>query len=171
MPRNGFILFDAARAEYNLNKALELGSAHRSFYKGRSEEELAAVAPYLFETGTDSSLVTWYIGEGWGKSWGTLLLSDSGFDEVYAHFRTFLFVRTEAGKELYFRFYDPRVLKIFLNSCDRQQILEFFGSVLSFFVESENKDEVFQLWQENGVLRQKTTDIRHLSETFCSNTL
>jgi hypothetical protein len=162
MPENGYFLFDAARAENNLNKALELSLVHRSFFKGRSEEELAAVAPYLLKIDGNSPLANWIIDEGWGKSWGILLFSVADFEDVYAHFRRFLQVKTEYGKLLYFRFYDPRVLRMFLASCDWEQVLEFFGSVQCFYVEGEHDLEAVQYWQENGILRQQKTDVSQL---------
>jgi hypothetical protein len=162
MPGNGFVLFDAARAENNLYKALELSLVHRSFYKGRSEEELAAVAPYLFEISGNSRLANWYIQEGWGNSWGVFVNTSKTHEEIFLHFRKFLMVKTEQGKELYFRFYDPRVLKVFLPSCDKGQIMEFFGPVSYFIVEGDTGEEAVQFWQENGFLRQRKSDVRQL---------
>jgi hypothetical protein len=43
----------------------------------------------------------------------------------------------EDGRELYFRFYDPRVLRVFLPTCTLQQTAEFFGPVSSYLVEGE----------------------------------
>ena len=56
---------------------------------------------------------------------------------------------------MYFHFYDPSVLKIFLPSCDKNQILEFFGPIESFICEGDTKEEAIRFWQENGELKQE----------------
>ena len=56
------------------------------------------------------------------------------------HFRKFLLVTTEPDKEFFFRFYDPRVLRIFLPTCDVKQLREFFGPVEKFICEDEDAD-------------------------------
>jgi hypothetical protein len=139
-------------------KAMELNKNHDSLYRGRSEEKLYRVAPYVFTCEGQEEFVKWLLESGWGMSWMILFESERMMSDVHRHFRKFLVVKTEEGKELYFRFYDPRVLKIFLPTCDNTQILEFFGPIRNFFVEGDTKDEVIQLWQENGLLRQKTMD-------------
>ncbi|HRO43103.1 MAG TPA: DUF4123 domain-containing protein, partial [Flavipsychrobacter sp.] len=75
--------------------------------------------------------------------------------ELHKHFRKFLLVKTEDEQELYFRFYDPRVLRIFLPTCDQGQIREFFGAVDYFLMEDEDPEFAIRYWHENGILRTK----------------
>src|SRR5436305_10083170 len=72
-----------------------------------------------------------------------LVETNETHDDLKKHFRKFLLVKTEDGKELYFRFYDPRVLRIFLPTCDVAQLKEFFGPVEKFICEDE--DHAFAL--------------------------
>ncbi len=163
-----YLLFDAARAEMNLYKAQELNSNGQSLYKGRAEEDLAGVAPYLFTAKENTPFTEWYLKEGWNQSWGTLLFANAAFEDVYKHFRKFLMVKTEDNKELYFRFYDPRVLRIFLPTCDKEQLKQIFGPVRHFITESENEGEAIQFWLENGELKVKTLvmeDVEEAKET------
>ena len=51
------------------------------------------------------------------------------------HLRRHLVVETEAEQPLSFRFYDPRVLGLFLRSATAAEARGFFGPVTSFFVE------------------------------------
>ncbi|HEY2399507.1 MAG TPA: S1 RNA-binding domain-containing protein, partial [Steroidobacteraceae bacterium] len=46
----------------------------------------------------------------------------------------------EQGKRLLFRFYDPRVLRPFLPSCEAGQMREMFGPVEHFAVEANGID-------------------------------
>ncbi len=133
-----YFLFDAARAESNLYTAIEQNPNYKSLYKGTAEEDLEGVAPYLFTIAENTPFADWYLNEGWGQSWGTLLFSNYPFEQLYTHFRKFLMVKTEDEEELYFRFYDPRVLRIFLPTCDEKQLREFFGPVEYFICEDED---------------------------------
>jgi hypothetical protein len=146
-PYLSYILLDAARMEVRMEEAKELNPYHLSLYKGRSEEDLAAVAPYFFAVPQDEDdFLDWFMEQGWSDAWGVIVSSQASFEECYKHFRKFLIVKTELGEELYFRFYDPRVMKIFLPTCDEQQIIEFFGPVDFFACEGDHREEalVFQ---------------------------
>lgn len=142
MPPYNYLLFDAARAKSGLIVAMDLSPNFQSLYRGTAEEELAHVAPYLFSIQNETPLANWYFKEGAYQSWGTLLYTPAPFEEVYRHFRKFLMVQTEDKKPLYFRFYDPRVLRIFLPTCDKAQIIEFFGPVKIFICENEDPNYI-----------------------------
>src|SRR5215211_2202012 len=114
MNHNHYILLDAARMDEDMDTAQELNPHFDSLYRGGSKETLAEVAPYLFSFEKDTEFSQWYLENGWGDSWGILFSSKASFEECHKHFRKFLLVKNEKGDELYFRFYDPRVLKIFL---------------------------------------------------------
>ncbi len=153
-----YLLFDAARAESNLYKAMELNSKHSSLYKGTAEEDLEGVAPYLFAITGNTPFTDWYFKEGWDQSWGTLVFANDSFERVYNHFRRFLMVKTENDEQLYFRFYDPRVLRIFLPTCDENQLREFFGPIEQFICEDE--DPAFALvfsFEKNTLKTQRIT--------------
>jgi hypothetical protein len=59
---------------------------------------------------------------------------------VRKHLRRLLMVKLDdGGRRLYFRFYDPRVLRAFLPTCSVRQDEEMFGDrdIHSFLVEGE----------------------------------
>jgi len=136
-PQPLFALLDAARDPKVLGILRNCDQQYQSLYEGDEGEELAEFAPYLVELPSRSALVQTLVREGWGKSWGIFLTSTSSFKEVRRHFRHFLFVQAEDGRELYFRFYDPRVLRVFLPTCTLQETSEFFGPVTGYLVEGE----------------------------------
>ena len=109
--------------------ATEHGGAQRavSLYKGRAEEELWAIAPYLFAV--DEPTFDWITSELWSTPWGCLILSDATIEELRVHFRRFLTIKTPAGEHWYFRFYDPRVLRAYLATCTDDEIASFLGPV------------------------------------------
>ena len=159
-----YILLDAARMGADMETAKRLNSTFGSLYLGESEESLSAVAPYLFFCQEHSKFQKWVKENGWGNSWGTILHAMVPQSELQRHFRKFLIVKTYEKEEYYFRFYDPRVLKIFLPTCDKQQILEFFGPVKYFIVEGDTKKDAIKFWQENGVLKQQKLAVGELFE-------
>jgi len=133
-----YILLDAARMEAAISKAKELNPKHESLYREKGDAYLADVGPFLFQSNHYKEFKTFYTEEGWGNSWGVLLKTNEPFPTIHTHFRKFLLVKTEDGEELYFRFYDPRVLRIFLPTCDTAQLKEFFGPIQSFYCEDED---------------------------------
>ncbi len=151
-----YCLLDAARMEEVLEQAKTLAGDDQYFclYKGIAQEQLGNVAPYLFLT-QPAPFVDWLFAEGWGKAWGIYVLSETQPDLVYKHFRQFLMVKTEAGAQLYFRFYDPRVLRQFLPTCTPVELKAFFGPVRYFLAEDEDPHYGISYWLENDVLKSQ----------------
>jgi len=153
MIKISYLLLDAARMEHEMETATAFLGENSSLYQGKSKIELAGVGPYLFKTDTISELNNWVKKEGWGNSWGVALFSFIPFSDLYKHCRKFLLVRTEDDMELYFRFYDPRVLRIFLPTCSKEQLHDFFGPIQYFIVEDEDSAFAIKFWLENYQLR------------------
>ena len=80
------------------------------------------------------------VQQGWGKNWGVYLTCDQPPDVVRKHFRHFLMVVLPDGKQAYFRFYDPRVLRVFLPTCAEQEANLFFGPVRRYVVEDDQAE-------------------------------
>lgn len=133
-------IIDAARIFGELDTAQKLQSNFLSLFMGQSEELLSSVAPYLFPFQINTEFGKWLLDKGWGNSWGMFITTNLPLEDLRKHFRKFLMVKTEEGKELYFRFYDPRVLRIFLPTCDEQQLTEFFGPVNNYAMEDEDPE-------------------------------
>jgi hypothetical protein len=109
-----------------------------SLYRGEPEEALVAVAPYLVQLDLKSEFTRWLLADGWGNSWGIFLVSQSSLEDLRRHLRHFLLVRDPAGTELYFRFYDPRVLRVYLPTCTAAETKRFFGPVATYLMETED---------------------------------
>ena len=163
MLSGNFILLDAARMNEAMDEAKKLNPSHKSLYISAGNELLQSVAPYLFQFENQGEFNNYFIEKGWGDSWGVLVSTRVSFDEVYKHFRRFLMVKTEDGVELFFRFYDPRVLRIFLPTCDTNQLKEFFGPIQSFLLEVEDLRFGIKFWLQNGILQSKKIHFRETS--------
>ena len=151
-----YCVLDAARLEERLDMAKEKAglNAHWCLYQGVSAEQMANVAPYLFLS-TPPALLDWLFADGWGDAWGIYALSRATPDVLYHHFRRFLLVRSETGQSLYFRFYDPRVLRRFLLTCNPAQLTDFFGPVRYFLMEDEDPAFGVSYWVQDGQLKSQ----------------
>jgi hypothetical protein len=65
--------------------------------------------------------------EGWGEALGVLVTSVAPPARLRARLRRLLMVKSESERTLYFRFYDPRVLRVFLPMATPRQVSTFFG--------------------------------------------
>jgi hypothetical protein len=132
-----FGILDSARDPLILAWLLDCKEEYQSLYEGSEADKMMAVAPYLVALPPDSRFLPQLVRAGWGQSWGVYLTCDRPSHEVRKHLRRFLTVETEDGKKLLFRFYDPRVLSVFLPSCTAEECRAFFGPITGYFVESE----------------------------------
>lgn len=133
-----FALLDAARDPQVLALMRGSGEEHQSLYEGEKGELLAEFAPYLVALPARSPLLETLVREGWGRSWGVYLVGDAPLIEIRRHLRHFLMVKLADGRDVYFRFYDPRVLRVFLPGTTPQEAEEFFGPIESYFMEAED---------------------------------
>jgi hypothetical protein len=106
-------------------------------YRGELEPDIAECAPYLAKLEVDSAFTQWITGNGWGDHWGIFALADCDFRTLHRHLRKLNMVYDpESNKSLLFRYYDPRVLSVFLPSCNTEQLAEFYGPIKTFFSET-----------------------------------
>jgi hypothetical protein len=108
--------------------------------RGELEPDMAEVAPYLVRLEPQSEFTEWVVGTGWGQHWGTFVVSRQGFRKLHSHLRALTLVYRRDGTPLYFRYYDPRVLRIFLPTCSPPQLKQMFGPVDAFLAESDTGD-------------------------------
>jgi len=154
-----FFILDSARLDRNYPELEKYHALAVSLYRGYAQQMLGDVAPYLARCREGSKISSWLYESGWGNSWGIFLQSDSPLQDVRKHFRRFLLVQTEGGEEMYFRFYDPRVLRVFLPTCSREQLSEFFGPIRKYVVEDENPSYALIFSLESGRLRSERINL------------
>jgi hypothetical protein len=111
-------------------------------YSGELDVQLARVAPYLIRVEPDSGCAEWLLREGWGAHWGIFAVAGVGLREMRKHFRKFLRVRGPDDRPLYFRYYDPRVFRVYLPTCNPAETEFLFGPVTRYTVEGENPESV-----------------------------
>jgi hypothetical protein len=133
-----FAVLDAARSPRILTLLREAVDPYKSLFEGAKGRAIDEQAPYLVELRDDSDLSEHLSAEGWGRRWGIYLTSKKPFKEVRTHLRRLLMVEDEeTGEQMYFRYYDPAVLRVFLGAAGRRHRGAMFGDVESFVVEGE----------------------------------
>lgn len=136
-----YVILDACDAPTVPEKARSLGAERAgSLYNGSSQEDYWAIAPYLCKA--DSWLLKWIQESLWTEPWGIIAISKADMASVRAHFRKFLVVQSPEGEHWYFRFYDPRVLPVFLESSNEAELREFFGPVQAYAVHSAEEEKI-----------------------------
>jgi pSer/pThr/pTyr-binding forkhead associated (FHA) protein len=133
-----YALLDAAREPSVLKVILECKEEYQSLYEGPQGAQLAHFAPYLIRVPQKSPLLETLVQRAWSKSWGVFLTCDKPLKDLRTHFRHFLTVKLPDGQQVYFRYYDPRVLRLFLPTCLPEETTQFFGPVKQFLIEAED---------------------------------
>ncbi len=147
-----YCLLDAA-CDQTIPSLLALAQEQKQcLYDGQSATELANWAPYLIKLPLDSPFTKALLDLGWGKGWASYFTSSAPFEEIRHHFRKFLMIQLQSGEEVYFRFYDPRVLRDFLPTALPAEASIFFGPVRQWLLESEDPETMLILQQNEGAL-------------------
>jgi hypothetical protein len=133
-----FAILDAGRGNTIYQKIVDTDIPKMCLFHGSKAVELAQVAPYLVQLSQDDPFTHWLIQNGWGKSWGVFFQSSDDIDTLQRHFRKFLIVYTEDGKPLYFRFYDPRVLRVYLPTCNPGELRILYGPISRYVFEADD---------------------------------
>jgi Domain of unknown function (DUF4123) len=127
-----YAIIDGAACPDLLSKIDETQPDFCCLYAGELEQDVEEVAPYLIRLEVDHPFTTWLFANIGRKPWGVFCRAPSTLRELRKHFRQFLIVKGPEGRNLYFRYYDPRVLPVFVESCDDKQLEMFFGPVNSY---------------------------------------
>ncbi len=139
-----YALIDAARERGIHHWIKASGFEYSCLFTGHLSEDLLAASPYLLRIVPGSVTLPRLIEQGWGHSWGIFLAATAGLVAVRRHLRRLLQVRTENHKRLFFRYYDPRVLRPFLPTCQPAQLAEVFGPIQRFDVEAEDSSQLLR---------------------------
>jgi hypothetical protein len=123
-----------ARISYQVDSTF---CEHDCLYAGSLPLALQRAAPYLVQIDRDDALSRWIVENGWRNSWCVFARCDLGFRNIRKHVRRLLRVKDERGNRLVFRFYDPRVLRVYLPTCTASELAAVFGPVKSFVMEAD----------------------------------
>ena len=130
-----FAVLDGARDERISRRVEAYLDQKACLYEGPLTRELQNAAPYLLRLFHDDRFCHQLFDESWGQSWGVFVVASTSLNSLRRHFRQFMVVRGPAGARLVFRWYDPRVLRVYLPTCNAEELRAIFGSIDAFIVE------------------------------------
>ena len=137
-------ILDAARDD-RIYRAVDRSSQESCcLFAGNISPALREVAPYLVRFDKEDDSTNFILDNGWGNAWGIFFSSQASMETLRKHFRRFLRVTDESGRKLLFRYYDPRVLTIYLPTCTNEELTDIFGPVDRFVVEADCGTEVIE---------------------------
>lgn len=149
--RKPVIVIDPARNPYPLLAARESGCETISLFTAAADSALHEVAPHLVvPSGRGPFVRTW--ASLWGENTGFLFASDAPLAKVRKHLRRFLMVGAPGGERVYFRFYDPRVLRAFLPACTPEEVQTFFGPIAEIACEDRDPLHLLRYRHDAGRL-------------------
>jgi hypothetical protein len=154
---NAFAILDGASIPGLLSLLYQPGVEFECLQGGDLQPDEAEVAPYLVRLERGMPLLQRMLQSGWGRHWGVILQAPIDLPAIRRHFRPLLVVHDESGKPLRFRYYDPRVLSVYLPTCNGGELTEMFGPARRFLVESGHEFESFEL-ADGKLKRRKVPD-------------
>lgn len=134
-PTSLVAILDGARDDRIFRAIYDSRLEYECLFAGELSYELTLAAPYIVILSAAADFTRWLLEEGWGKSFGVFAWTRADIEALRRHFRRLLQVRDESGKKLFFRYYDPRILRAYLPSCTSTELAEFFGPVGRFLLE------------------------------------
>jgi len=132
-----YAVVDAARDPYlAIVPRDQLKMKTYTLLEGEMARFLDLVAPHLILIDLESEyLDLWF--ERLGNSAGILLLTEKSPRSLRSHLRNIFTVTDEENNEFFFRYYDPRVLRVYLPTCTSREAKVFFGPIRRILVEGE----------------------------------
>jgi hypothetical protein len=158
-----YLLIDAALWDRDVNDIFSGNVAYRSLFRGATGKELWSVAPYLVDAGSNEDFIRRIKDKNQVDRRITRLHSDLDIDALRKHLRHFLRVKTEDGRYLYFRFYDPYVVNTVFPNLTKEQLGEFLGPLEYIITEDVriNERRIYYLSLDKE-LRIKYQTINHV---------
>lgn len=157
-----YALLDGARDPRVFPFATESSLPSMCLYVGEIAPALARVAPYLVRLPRNAPASLALLEAAWGRAWGVFLRAPAPMVTVHGHFRRLLRVQDERGARMLFRFYDPRVLRVYLPTCWPGELTRMFGPVESFVMESPEGNVLQFRHGRGGLVRDEARVEKHL---------
>jgi hypothetical protein len=138
-------------------------------FAGALPQALEMAAPYLVQLYQDDKF-TDFLLEQWGKSVCIYLRCDIGLNDLRRHLRGFLRVKDTSGRMMLFRYYDPRVMRVYLPTCGPGELDTVFGPIQAYIMESQDAKKLLEFQVERRKLKQTERPIQLTSAVAASAT-
>jgi hypothetical protein len=157
--RNVYMILDGARDRRIYSDLINSHFIYSCLYSGDLAYELERAAPHLVQLEFEDKATRALIERAWGNSWGIFLKSGTRMERLRRHLRTFLMVRSWRGQRMLFRYYDPRVLRVYLPTCSSDELHTVFGPSEHFWTENDTHDSLLRFDFTRGKLVQGAVEV------------
>ena len=161
-----YAILDAAREPSIPGRLAASGEYFQTLFEGDRGTDLAPYGPWLVRLPQWSEFLEQLITDGWGHSWGVFFTCDKPWPDVRKHLRRFLMVKLPDGRQVFFRYYDPRVLRTYLQKCTPAELTEFFGPIGRYLAESADSNAVLEFTPGYKDWRKVSLEASHPDHTF-----
>ena len=113
-------------------------------YRGELAPDIATVAPYLVSLPPEANITHWVLKQIGRNNPGIFIHARVPVYELRKHLRTFLMIKDANDQQVYFRYYDPRVLRGYIPSCNTEEKKTLFGPVSHYFAENREGNQLIR---------------------------
>jgi len=143
-----YTILDTAINELIYKKLIDTPIQKQCLFNSTLEYYMPEVAPYIVLLEVDNIFSNWLLDNCRGNNWGIFLISKSDIKTLAEHYSNMTIVSHEDGNEYFFRYYDPRVLRLYLPTCTNNEFKQFKGpSDYIFFDDKDGLD--WEIWPRN----------------------
>jgi hypothetical protein len=136
LPNDLFAVLDPARDPILFDTMTVLAPDAQCLFGGELADAVRRASPHVMAMPQPGLLLDWWRQNGRGKSYGIACRGDVGMQALRLHLKTLLRVRLPDGRLVLFRFWDPRVLEIFIKNSTPLEQARLFGPIRTFYGES-----------------------------------
>ena len=147
-------VLDCARAQGLYEHAARLEpEAAECLFAGKLDPVVRQASPFVVELSPGDPLSRLWRTQGWGQAWGILLSSSAGLPAVRRRLRHFTLARLPDGSgPVMFRFWDPRVLRVYMPLVEPAAAADWFKDIDRYIVETEDGSGSIRYALRNGAL-------------------
>ena len=126
-------------------------------FAGKLAEPVLRASPFLVELSPSDPLSRLWRTQGWGRAWGVLISSRATLPVLRRQLRRFTQVKLPDGAgPVLFRYWDPRVFRVFLPTVAPGEIAPWFADADRYIVETEDGKGSIRYALQGGHLSVET---------------
>ena len=149
-----YCILDGASVPDLPMRLYQTDTPHYCLLGGDLKPDVLYTAPFLAALLPGSPFTEQVFKESPGKHWGIFAHCRRSMTEVRRHCRALLNVYDENGQPMLFRYYDPRVIRKFLPTCNAGELKTLFGELEAIFAEANDGKTVTSYRLDSNELKQ-----------------
>ena len=127
-------------------------------YRTEALSKLSRASPWLLPVEHAEKLMAAWRRDGLGQSWGLFVRSSDEQARLRQRLRTFNQAKLPDGRIVVFRWWDPRVFRVYLPTCNAEELGQWFASVEEYVCEAEDGAGFHVYRNAGGVLDDKRVE-------------